>query len=72
METVLPSHPESPAIQSLEVVVPPPATDRSPRHASGGNTTLDMSSLEVPQLQASMEAAPQDHPTLSIVLCPED
>jgi hypothetical protein len=73
LENVLSSHPKPPPFSHWRSWLPP-ASDRSPRHASGGNAALNMSSLEVemPRLQASMETGPQDHPTLAVVLCPRD
>jgi hypothetical protein len=51
------SHPELPGIKSVEVVDPGieslevvailPASNPSPRHAAGGNSTLKASSIEV-------------------------
>jgi hypothetical protein len=37
-----------PGIESLEVVALLPASNPSPRHAAGGNSTLKASSIEVP------------------------
>jgi hypothetical protein len=52
------SHPELPGIQSVEVVDPGieslevvallPASNPSPRHAAGGNSTFKASSIEAP------------------------
>jgi hypothetical protein len=77
-----PSHPElsgiksvevmDPGIESLEVVALLPASNPSPRHAAGGNSTLKASSIEVPRLPESVEAAPHDHLALAVVLCPND
>jgi hypothetical protein len=77
-----PSHPELPSIQSVEIVDPGieslevvallPASNPSPRHAAGGNSTLKASSIEAPRLPESVEAAPHDHLTLAVVLCPND
>jgi hypothetical protein len=77
-----PSHPELPGIKSVEVVDPGieslevvallSASNPSPRHAAGGNSTLKASSIEVPRLPESVEAAPHDHLALAVVLCPND
>jgi hypothetical protein len=77
-----PSHPELPGIKSVEVVDPSieslevmallPASNPSPHHAAGGNSTLKASSIEVPRLPESVEAAPHNHLALAIVLCPND
>jgi hypothetical protein len=77
-----PSHPELPDIKSVEVVDPGieslevvallPASNPSPHHAAGGNSTLKASSIEVPRLLESVEAAPHNHLALAIVLCPND
>jgi hypothetical protein len=77
-----PSHPELPSIHSVEIVDPSieslevvallPASNPSPRHAAGGNSTLKASSIEAPRLPESVEAAPHDHLTLAVVLCPND
>jgi hypothetical protein len=61
-----------PGIDSLEVVALLPTSNPSPRHAAGGNSTLKASSIEVPRLPESVEAAPHDHLTLAVVLCPND
>jgi hypothetical protein len=78
----MPSHLELPSIKSVEVVDPGieslevvallPASNPSPRHAAGGNSTLKASSIEVPRLPESVEAAPHDHLALAVVLCPND
>jgi hypothetical protein len=62
-----PSHPELPGIKSVEVVDPGieslevvallPASNPRPRHTAGGNSTLKASSIEVPRLPESVEAA---------------
>jgi hypothetical protein len=77
-----PSHPElhgiksvevvDPGIELLEVVALLPASNPSPRHAAGGNITLKASSIEVPRLSESVEAAPHDHLALAVILCPND
>jgi hypothetical protein len=77
-----PSHPELPGIQSVEVVDPGieslevvallPASNPSPRHAAGGNSTFKASSIEAPWLSESVEAVPHDHLALAVVLCPND
>jgi hypothetical protein len=77
-----PSHPELPGIksvevvdlgiESLEVVALLPASNPSPHHAAGGNSTLKASSIEVPRLPESVEASPHDHLTLAVVLCPNN
>jgi hypothetical protein len=63
-----PSHPElpdiksvdvvDPGIESLEVVALLPASNPSPHHAAGGNSTIKVSFIEVPRLSESVEAAP--------------
>jgi hypothetical protein len=77
-----PSHPELPGIKSVEVVDPDieslevvallPASNPSPCHAAGGNSTLKASSIKVPRLSESVEAAPHDHLALAVILCPND
>jgi hypothetical protein len=78
----MPLHPELPGIKSVEVVNPGieslevvallPASNPSPHHAAGGNSTLKASFIEVPRLPESVEAAPHDHLALVVVLCPND